>query len=83
MSCTQMTITAAVVTKIVCMSRRWKDDLVVYEIRIQTSPRFMDILPLKPDHSSVCPVCLGSFQHPVLNSKFHNYQTVYRNRLYE
>jgi hypothetical protein len=72
-----MAITAAMVIKIVRMSRHWKAELVAYGTRIQTSPRFMDILPLKPDHSSVCPVCPGSFQHPVLTSKFRNYQTVH------
>jgi hypothetical protein len=29
---------------------------VAYGIHIQTSPRFMDLLPLKPNHPSVCPV---------------------------
>jgi hypothetical protein len=78
-----MVVTAAVVTKIVRMSRRWKADLVAYGIRIQTSPRFMDFLHLKPDHSSVCPVYPGSSQHPILTSNFHNYETVHRNRSYE
>jgi hypothetical protein len=75
-----MSVTAVVVTETVCMSKCWKDDLVAYGIDIQTSPRFMDLLPLKPDHSSVY---LGSFQHLVLNSKLCSYQTMHRNRLYE
>jgi hypothetical protein len=36
-----MDVTAAVVTKIVRMSRRWKSDLVSYGICIQTSPRII------------------------------------------
>jgi hypothetical protein len=64
-----MVVTAAVVTKNVHMSRRWKAELVAYGIRIQPSPRFMYLLPLKPDHSSVCPVCPEGLQHPVLTSK--------------
>jgi hypothetical protein len=56
MSGTQMVVTAAVVTKNVHMSRRWKAELVAYGIHIQPSPRFMYLVPLKPDHSSVCPV---------------------------
>jgi hypothetical protein len=32
----------------------------------------MDLLTLKPDHSSVCPVCPESFQHPILTLKFRN-----------
>jgi hypothetical protein len=80
MSCTQMAVTTVVVTETVHMSKRWKADLVAYGIRIQTSPRFMDLLPLKPNHSSICLVCPGSYQHPVLTSKFHSYQTVHQNR---
>jgi hypothetical protein len=60
-----MAVTAAVVIEIVRMSRSWKADLLAYGIQIQTSPKFMDLLPLQPDHPSVCPVCPGSFQHPV------------------
>jgi hypothetical protein len=63
-----MAVTAAVVTEIVHMSRRWKDNLVAYGICMQTLVIFMDLMPLKPDHPLVCPVCPGSFQHPVLNS---------------
>jgi hypothetical protein len=70
-----MAVTATVVTEIVRMSRHWKADLVAYGIRIQTSPIFMDLLPLKPDHPLVCPVCSGSFQHPILTLKFRSYQT--------
>jgi hypothetical protein len=49
-----MAVTAAAVTKNVCMSRHWKFELVAYGIRIQPSPWFMYLLPLKPDHSSLC-----------------------------
>jgi hypothetical protein len=38
---------------------------------------------LKPDRSPVCTVCPESFQHLVLTSKSHNYQTVHRNTPYE
>jgi hypothetical protein len=67
-----MAVTPAMVTEIVRMSRCWKDDLVAYGIHIQTSLIFMDLLTLKPDHSSVCPVCPESFQHPILTLKFRN-----------
>jgi hypothetical protein len=74
-----MVVTADAVTKNVCMSRRWKAELVANGIRIQPSPRFMYLLPLKLDHSSLCPVCPESLQHTVLTSKFHSYQTVHQN----
>jgi hypothetical protein len=45
-----MAVTAAVVTENVRMSRCWKAELVTYGIRIQTLPRFMYFLPLKPHH---------------------------------
>jgi hypothetical protein len=83
MGCIQMAVTTVVVTENVHMSRRLKAELVDYGIRIQTSPRFMYLLPLKPDHSSVCPVYPESLQHPVLISKFRNYQIVHRNSSYE
>jgi hypothetical protein len=75
-----MAVTAAVVTKNVHTTRRWKAELVAYGIHIQPSPSFMYLLPLKPDHLSVCPVCPESLQHPVLTSKSRNYQNVHRNR---
>jgi hypothetical protein len=78
-----MAVTAAVVTKIVRMSRRWKAGLVAYGIGIQTSPRFMYLLPLTPDRSSVCLVCPESVQHPALRSKSRNYQTVHQKKPYE
>jgi hypothetical protein len=78
-----MAVTTAVVTEIVRMSRRWKSDLVAYRIRIQTSPRFLNLLPLKSDHLSVYLVCPGCFQHPILTSKFCNYQTMHWNGSYE
>jgi adenosine deaminase len=64
-----MAVTAAVVTKNVFMSRRWKAELVAHGILIQPSPRVMYFLPLKPDHSSVCPVCPESLQHLVVTLK--------------
>jgi hypothetical protein len=39
------------------MSRRWKAELVAYGSRKQHLPRFTLSVPLKPDHSSVCPFC--------------------------
>jgi hypothetical protein len=81
--CIQRAVTTAVVTKNVCMSRCWKDELVAYGICKQPLPCFTHLLTLKPDHSLVCPVCPESFQHLVLTSKSHSYQTVYRTRPYE
>jgi hypothetical protein len=46
-SCIQMTVTAAVVTKNVRMSRRWKVDSVAYGICKQPSPSFAHLPPLK------------------------------------
>jgi hypothetical protein len=43
------------------MSRRLKAELVAYRICKQPLPSFMHLLALKPDRSSVCPVCLESF----------------------
>jgi hypothetical protein len=78
-----MAIIVDVVTKIVRMSRFWKADLVAYGIHIQTSPRFMYLLPLTPDRSLVCPVYPESVQHPVLTSKPRNYKTVHPKKLYK
>jgi hypothetical protein len=77
-----MAVIAIVVTEIVRMSGHSKADLVGYGICIQTSSRFMDLLPLNPEHPSACQVCPESFQDPILNSKFHSYQTVHQNRSY-
>jgi hypothetical protein len=74
-----MVVTAATVIKNVRTSRRWKAELVAYKICIQPLPRFMYLLPLKPDHSLLCPVCPKSLQHPLLISKSHSYQTVHWN----
>jgi hypothetical protein len=79
----QTAVTTAVVTKNVHMGRRWKDELVGYGIYKQPSPCFVHLLPLKPDRSPVGSVCPESFQHFVLTSKSHIYQTVHRNRSYE
>jgi hypothetical protein len=38
---------------------------------------------LTPDYSPVCPVCPESFQHLILASKSHSYQTVHQNRTHE
>jgi hypothetical protein len=78
--CIQTAVTAVVVTKNVCMSRRWKAELVTYRICTEPLPRFMHFLPLKPDRAPVCP---ESLQHPILISKFCNFQTVHQNRPYE
>jgi hypothetical protein len=78
-----MAVTAAVVTKNVRMSRRWKAESVAYGICKQSSPKFVHLLPLKPDRSPVCPVCPESFQHLVLTSKSHSYQTVHQIWPYE
>jgi hypothetical protein len=83
MTCTQMAVTAAAVTENVHMSRRWKDELVGYGICIQPTLRVMYLLPLKPVHLLVCPVCPESLQHHILTSKSSNYQTMHQNRLYE
>jgi hypothetical protein len=72
-----------VVTKNVHMTRCWKAELVAYGICIQTSQRFMYLLPLKLDHSSVCPDCPESLQHPVLTSKVCSDQTMCQNRPYK
>jgi hypothetical protein len=59
-----MAVTAAVVTKNVRVSRRWKAELVAYGICKQPSPKFMYLLLLKPDCSPVCTVCPESFSAP-------------------
>jgi hypothetical protein len=78
-----MALIAAMVTEIMRMSRCWKADLVAYGICIQTSPRFMYLLPLTPDRWLVCPVYPESVQHPVLTSKSHNYKTVHLKKFFE
>jgi hypothetical protein len=83
MGCIQMAMTIAVVTKNVHMSRRWKAELVAYGIRLQPLPRIMLIMPLKPNCSPVCLVCLESVQQLVLASKPQSYQTVHQNLPYE
>jgi hypothetical protein len=89
-SCIQIAITIVVVTENVCMSRRWKAELVAYRIRKQAyrirkqpSLRIMYLTSLKPDHSPVCPVCPESVQHLILTSKSYSYQTVHQNRPYD
>jgi hypothetical protein len=52
-----MAVTIVAVTKNVCMSKCWKAELLAYGIRKQPSPRITHLMPVKPDHSSVCPVC--------------------------
>jgi hypothetical protein len=59
--CIQMGVTAAVATENVCMSSRWKDELVFYGICKQPLPRFVSLLPLKPNRSPICPACPESF----------------------
>jgi hypothetical protein len=79
----QTAVTAAVVTENVHMSMRWKAELVTYINFKQTLPTFVNLLPLKPDRSPVYAVCPESFQHLILISKSHIYQTVHWNRPYE
>jgi hypothetical protein len=81
--CIKTAVTAVVVTENMRVSRRWKDESVAYGIYKQPSPKFVHLRPLKPDHSLVSTVCPESFQHLVLTSKSHRYQTVHRNRPYE
>jgi hypothetical protein len=81
--CVKTAVTTAVVTKNVCVSRHWKAESVAYRICKQLSSCFVHLQPLKPDCSPVCKVCPESFQHPVLTSKSHSYQTVHRKRTYE
>jgi hypothetical protein len=81
--CIQMAVTAAGVTENACVSRRWKAELVSYEICKQPSPCLAHFLLLKPDCSPVCLVSPESFQHLILTSKSHSDQTVHQNRPYE
>jgi hypothetical protein len=46
------------------VSRRWKAESVAYGICKQPSPKFMHLLPLKPDRSLVYTVCSKSFSTP-------------------
>jgi hypothetical protein len=82
-SCVKTDVTAAVVTENVCVSRRWKAESVAYGIGKQLSSSFVHLRLLKLDRSPVCTVCPESFQHLVLNSKSHSYQTAHRNRPHE
>jgi hypothetical protein len=82
-SCVKTAVTAAVVTENVRVSRRWKAESVAYGIHKQLSSYFVHLQLLKPDLSPVCTVCPESFQHLILTSKSHNYQTVHQNRPYE
>jgi hypothetical protein len=72
-----MAITAAVITKNVCMSRHWKSELVAYGIHLQLSPGILHLIPLKPDRSVGCRVWPTPVQHHVQTSKSRNYQTVH------
>jgi hypothetical protein len=81
--CVKIDVTAVVVTENVRVSRRWKAESVAYGICKQLSSRFVHLRPLKPDRSPVCTVYPESFQHLILTSKSHNYQTVHRNTPYE
>jgi hypothetical protein len=75
--CIQMAVTSDVVTENVCVSRRWKAESVAYEICKHLLSSFMHLQPLKPDRSPLCTVCPESFQHLILISKSHSYQTVH------
>jgi hypothetical protein len=82
-SCVKTAVTAAVVTENVRVSRRSKAESASYGICKQLSSCFVHLQLLKPDRSPVCTVYPESFQHLVLTSKSHNYQTVHRNTSYE
>jgi hypothetical protein len=81
--CVKTAVTAAVVTEIVRVSRRWKAESVVYGICKQLSSSFVHHRLFKPDRSSVCIVRPEIFQHLILTSKFHSYQIMHRNRPHE
>jgi hypothetical protein len=81
--CVKTAVTASVVTENVRVSRRWKTESLAYGICKQLSSSFVHLRPLKPDRSPVCTVCPESFQHLVLTSKSHSYQTVHLNWPYE
>jgi hypothetical protein len=73
-----MAVTTVVITENVRMSRHWKAESGVYGICNQASPKFVHLLPLKPDRSPVCPVCPKSFLHLVLTSKSHSIKPCFR-----
>jgi hypothetical protein len=77
--CVKTAVTAVVVTEKVRVSRHWKVESVAYRICKQLSSSFVHLWLLKPDCSPVCTVCPESFQHLVLTSKSHSYQTMQRN----
>jgi hypothetical protein len=81
--CVKTAVTAAVVTENVCVSRCWKAESVAYGIYKQLLSCFVHLRPLKPDCLPVCTVCPESFQHLILTSKSHSYQTVHWKRPYE
>jgi hypothetical protein len=81
--CVKTAVTTVVVTENVRVSRRWKAESVAYGICKQLSSSFVHLRPLKPNRSPVCTVCPESFQHLILSSKSHSYQTVHRKRPYE
>jgi hypothetical protein len=81
--CVKTAVTTAVVTENVRVSSRWKAESVAYGICKQLSSSFAHLRPVKPDCSPVCTVCPESFQHLILTSKSHNYQTVHQNMPYE
>jgi hypothetical protein len=64
--CIKTTVTTAVVTKNMRVSRRWKAEPVAYGICKQPLPKFVHLLPLKPNRSPVCSVYPESFSahHP-------------------
>jgi hypothetical protein len=62
--CIKMAVTAAVVIRNVRVSRRWKAGSEAYGICKQPLQKFVHLLPLKPDRSSVCTVCPESFSAP-------------------
>jgi hypothetical protein len=78
-----MAVTSAVVTENVHVTRRWKSESVAYGICKQLSSCFVHLRLLKLDRSPACTVCPESFQHLILTSKSHSYQTVHQKRPYE
>jgi hypothetical protein len=62
--CIKTVVTADVVTRNVRVSRCWKAESVAYGICKHPLPKFVHLLPLKPDRSPVCTVCPESFSAP-------------------
>jgi hypothetical protein len=62
--CIKTVVIVAVVTENVRVSRRWKAESVAYGICKKSLPKFMNLLPLKPDRSKVCTVYPEKLSEP-------------------